>query len=285
MVLVVNQGRASVRNKQGRLLAKEVIVDLALLPFGLTILDCVVPDTIQGFACCLYVMDVIYWDQSDMGVNDAECRHFWLQSRFSEISTSNWDAADTIDFEKMKHLPPLKYVAPIESSCEAIEDLYRNSRHNYIPDSLIFTYKQSRYWPGLSPLQLQWRDIKLSRYVIDTSDYEGDLIPAKQRVVLKSIPNGTHSRDLVTWDGVKVAEIKDEPDCLAKMVRCKIEGLTETGMLLGISDLVSLKSHRIFPDSMARIRTQAFFRKTGGEECIVDVVKLTQRQPADFHSF
>ena len=121
-ILINSHGRVTIRNKQGRVLNKLCITDPSLLPLGLTILDCVIPDTIQGFACCIYVLDVIYWDEGAVAESEAEFRHFWLASRFSEISPS--ESGNTIDFEKMQLLPRLVYVRPQDASPEIITGLY-----------------------------------------------------------------------------------------------------------------------------------------------------------------
>ena len=67
--------------------------------------------------------------------------------------------------------------------CEILGPVYKN----YAVEALVFTHKTSKYWPGLSSLQLAWRDRHLSRFFVDNSDQDGDLtnLPEKQTAVLR----------------------------------------------------------------------------------------------------
>jgi hypothetical protein len=263
VVFMVKSGKTRIYDKHGHQISpSSVEINYRLLPLGLTILDCVLSE--QGV---LYVMDVLYWDKGDIASNDAESRHFWLKSRFAEIDLNLEQGMTDLS-------PSLVYVEAKEASIQNIESLYfGNPNFTTTTDSLLFTQKQSPYLPGLSRTYLQWRDIKLSRYVIDTSDITGETIPQKQKIVVIAKQSGTSSKvKFFTWDEIYIGQIhRDEfPSEITEkysLVRLKAETLDEeTKLLVNISDIqkVSYK-HRIFPDSFNRIKTQAWFRKTQGE--------------------
>ena len=303
VILIIKEGRVSIRSKQGKLLTRNLFVEPGLLPFGLTILDCIIPDTIQGMANCIYVMDVIYWDQGGLGDSEAEFRHYWLKSRFSEIhfqpNLTAGFGSGVIDWNSIETLPRLLYVPPLEANSESISRLYQSgiegyqfqddaleweaTAGSYIADSLLFINKASIYTPGLTPLVLQWRDRSLSRFAIDTDDFEGLGIPEKQSVVLavRRSPSDDGRIQLITWDSVFVCEgvesdivsindtkqkfqpRTDKADDIVYLVRAKIRGIDEQGNLLGLSDVKKVSPGRVFPDSYARIKTQAALRQSG----------------------
>ena len=270
-IVLISHGRIHVRSKQGKLLTTSPIMEPSLMSLGTTILDCVVPDTIQGYACALYVMDVIYWDEASVAESEAEFRHYWLKSRFAELSF-DFSGSETIDFRKMKALPPLIYVEPKEATAEVIESMYLNSR-DYATDSLIFTHKQSQYVAGLSPLQLQWRDRRLSRFVIDTSDFEGDRIPERQRVVLNAKLSKSGKVKLKTWDDVTVGRMNIDGVVEKCLVRLTIAGVDDYDRLIDPQDAVRIPPGRVFPDSLNRIKSQTALRRTGRN--VVTISDLT----------
>ena len=272
-ILLISHGRVHIRSKQGRLLTPVPIMEPSLISLGTTILDCVVPDTIRGYACALYVMDVIYWDDAAIAESEAEFRHYWLKSRFSELSFDFSSFGETIDFKVMRSLPPLIYVEPKDARGEVIEEMYSNHQ-DYATDSFIFTHKESQYVAGLSPLQLQWRDRRLSRFVIDTSDFEGDRLPERQKVVLQAKVGKSGKIKLKTWDGVKVAKLQTiegiKESCL---VRLTIAGVESDGSIKDPLSIVRIPPGRVFPDSHNRIKSQAYLRANGGN--IVPLTELT----------
>ena len=177
----------------------------------------------------------------------------------------------------MTCLPRLIYIQPEQASPEGIENAYSH-RGDFIPDSLMFTHKESRYVPGLSPLQLQWRDRRLSRFVIDTSDFEGERVCDRQKVVLRAKKNKKDKTKLKTWDGVTVCKLKGLDTLLGQdsecLVRLSIGGLDEAGCLLDVMDVKRVPPGRVFADSFSRIKSQAKLRKDGKN--MVSIEALTQ---------
>eukprot|EP00386_Alphamonas_edax_P008948 GDKI01029368.1.p1 GENE.GDKI01029368.1~~GDKI01029368.1.p1 ORF type:complete len:225 (-),score=68.31 GDKI01029368.1:365-1006(-) len=93
----------------------------------------------------------------------------------------------------------------------------------YPKDSIYFVHKDAHYIPGYNPLFLCWRDKHLSKYAVDTTDYDGKMIEQKMTVSLEVTKRGR----LRTLEKINVAQISDEDRQKLKaprgtLVRCFI---------------------------------------------------------------
>ena len=215
-----------------------------------------------------FILDVLFWDAAEISECEAECRHFWLASRFSEISSSENPEIGIKNF---------RYIKPVDATSENIAGVYGGDRKffnpqfpdfNFHTDSLLFMHKAAAYLPGLSPLYLQWRDGKICKFPIDTADSTGQLIPRRQAVVLRAKRRGSRVL-LKTWDSVTLADFDEiseftlsfNLDESSFLVRGYIDDFTDEAGIANLADLERVTSTRVFPDSLARIRSQANFRK------------------------
>ena len=280
VIAIIKNGKITLRNKHGRVMDVRREVSLLGKPLGFTMLDCVIDEGTEGVhgPITLHVMDLIFWDQMEMSESEADCRHFWLASRFSECPFN----------DNSEQSIRLIYAPPIDATCGAIQELYSSASKTRRFDSFLFTHKSSQYSPGLSPLVLQWRDQKISRYAIDTDDVHGLKFPEMQSVVLRAVRMEGGRITLQTWDSVVIGtaseddlglkpdgkdlrledSINDQNDGALDtrtsqeyyLVRGLIRGVAGNGSLLGLSELKIVPAGRAFPDSFARIQTQAGLR-------------------------
>ena len=273
VIATIREGILRVHSaKNGKFMA-EFPINQGLLCLGrLTVLDGVLDESGNFF-----VLDVLFWDGAEIADCDAECRHFWLYSRFSEVS-------EISEITGNFRISTIRYIGPVDATAENISAVYAGDGKFIIPefpqsrnfhtDSLLFMHKSAVYSSGLSALYLQWRDGKICKFPIDTADDTGESIPVAQAVVLKAKRRGT-SVVFKTWDSMKLAKLNeqesesvaslfkvDEASCL---VRGLIDGVDEedTIRLRNFRAIERLSSVRKYPDSLGRILTQAKFREFG----------------------
>ncbi|CAK0813395.1 unnamed protein product [Prorocentrum cordatum] len=94
------------------------------------------------------VMDVLVWGDQDLAGAEAECRMFWLASRFSELRE-----------QVPRRARPLMLVPATPASPEALQHAY-HSDAGYPKDSLLFLHRAGHYSvsEAVTPLVLLWRD-------------------------------------------------------------------------------------------------------------------------------
>jgi len=204
------------------------------------------------------VMDVLVWGDVDMVGADAECRMFWLESRFSEIPT-----------KPSRRARALQLISATAATREALIAAY-DSDVGYVKDSFMFLHRQGHYCISepVTPLALLWRDRKLSRFVVDTPDQKGEVLPEKQAVVLE-LRNGGRLR---TADHSLVAQLSEEAlkqtqELLkgAKTKGCfrfEVQGVdVATKQLAGLQVVALVPGRsRVWPDSWGRIAFQHLHR-------------------------
>eukprot|EP00405_Crypthecodinium_cohnii_P025833 CAMPEP_0206492032 /NCGR_PEP_ID=MMETSP0324_2-20121206/45632_1 /ASSEMBLY_ACC=CAM_ASM_000836 /TAXON_ID=2866 /ORGANISM="Crypthecodinium cohnii, Strain Seligo" /LENGTH=557 /DNA_ID=CAMNT_0053973901 /DNA_START=66 /DNA_END=1739 /DNA_ORIENTATION=+ len=141
------------------------------------------------------VCDVLMWADQDMMSADAECRMFWLASRFSEFSDGS------------KRARPLTLVPAKLVTAESLSEAYHGEL-GYSKDSLLFLHREGCYHSSeaVTPLALLWRDRHITRFVVDTPDQAGKQIPEHQAVVLE-LRAGNRLR---TAERHVVAQLSDE---------------------------------------------------------------------------
>ncbi len=275
VIATIREGRMQLRSAKNGNILEICGFSEELQVFGReTMLDGVWDEITGAF----FVMDVLFWDSAEISACEAECRHFWLSSRFSEISNV-----------RVGKITRFCYIKPLDATSENISAVYNgdigafSSQVSFQTDSLLFMHKEAVYTAGLSPLFLQWRDANISKYTIDTNDKYGKLIPPRQAVVLKVKRQGSRVV-LKTWDGAKVADCDEmlfpltfRLDESSFLVRGYIDDIVEDEgiALVNLTDIERVTSVRVFPDSLARIRSQAVFRKHNRP--IVTIESLTQR--------
>ena len=121
------------------------------------------------------VCDVLFWADVDLAGTEAECRLFWLESRFEEMR-------DKVP----RRARPLQLVRALPATAESIKELYYNDL-GFAKDSLLFLHREGRYQMSepVTPVARMWRDRHLSRFVVDTPDEKGQDLPSQQSVVLE----------------------------------------------------------------------------------------------------
>merc|ERR1719188_1363782 len=121
------------------------------------------------------VMDALVWGDQELASAEAECRMFWLASRFAELPEKH-----------PRRARPLSLVPATPASPEALQHAY-HSDTGVRKDSLLFLHREGQYAvsEAVTPLALQWRDRQISRFVVDTPDEKGELMPERQAVVLE----------------------------------------------------------------------------------------------------
>lgn len=199
---------------------------------------------------------------------DAECRMFWLASRFAEMPEKG-----------SKQSRPLRLVPMVPATPDAIREAYSVDL-GFVKDSLWFFHRQGHYIASdpVTPLVLSWRDAQVSRYVVDTPDVAGKTIPEKQKAVLEVRRGGA----LRTADRVVVAclpleseyNVMKQDDAKVRghgpLLQCLIDGVDlESRRVLGLQPQKFIPSTgvRVWPDSWGRIVFQHLHR-TGATEPI-----------------
>eukprot|EP00921_Rhytidocystis_pertsovi_P005373 GHVQ01009279.1.p1 GENE.GHVQ01009279.1~~GHVQ01009279.1.p1 ORF type:complete len:480 (-),score=31.72 GHVQ01009279.1:6823-8262(-) len=197
-LVIIKQGVATVRDKWGRLIGQFRVCDRAntvsFVRGGLTVLDCVLgssPTPIKQEICeietpmelsdrsgtptaqvisrkpaksridtgLLWICDALWWNDVTLCDSGAECRYFFLKSRYDECFDESQLSSD-----KERFIFRLAEVR--ECTTAHVEDLYTSSTA-YLKDSFVFVHKDAHYIPGFNPLWICWRDAHLSRYYID----------------------------------------------------------------------------------------------------------------------
>lgn len=213
------------------------------------------------------VCDVLAWGDSDLASADAECRMFWLESRFAEFSDKPSRRARTLQ------LVPAKAVTP-----EVLSQAYHVDP-GYVKDSLLFLHREGGY--GVSepatPLALLWRDRQVSRYVVDTPDKTGATLPERQAIVLEVRGKGY----LRTADRAVVAQLTAEQlkelEAMAQgaqgsgsgtkaykgLARFEAQSVDLAARRLSIAKVVCPvpARSRVWPDSWGRIAFQHLHRQ------------------------
>mmetsp|Transcript_58719 Transcript_58719/g.137016 ORF Transcript_58719/g.137016 Transcript_58719/m.137016 type:complete len:479 (-) Transcript_58719:137-1573(-) len=136
------------------------------------------------------VCDVLVWGDAELVNAEAECRMFWLESRFGELQANPPRRARALQ------LVPVK-----PATSDVLQELYSGD-FGYPKDSFLLFHRQGAYAMAepVTPLVLWWRDKQLNRYVIDTPDPTGQSVPEKQVVVLELRATGflrTADRNIV----------------------------------------------------------------------------------------
>mmetsp|Transcript_65312 Transcript_65312/g.156126 ORF Transcript_65312/g.156126 Transcript_65312/m.156126 type:complete len:489 (+) Transcript_65312:88-1554(+) len=121
------------------------------------------------------VCDVLVWGDADLVNAEAECRMYWLESRFGELPS-----------DPPRRARPLQLVPVRPATPDVLTELYQND-FGYAKDAFLLFHRQGAYamQESVTPLVLWWRDRRLNRYVVDTPDPSGETLPEKQAVVLE----------------------------------------------------------------------------------------------------
>eukprot|EP00929_Paragymnodinium_shiwhaense_P080334 TRINITY_DN41882_c0_g1_i1.p2 TRINITY_DN41882_c0_g1~~TRINITY_DN41882_c0_g1_i1.p2 ORF type:complete len:495 (-),score=146.60 TRINITY_DN41882_c0_g1_i1:153-1637(-) len=216
---------------------------------------------IRKYAIC----DVLVWGDNDLVCAEAECRMYWLESRFAEME---------------EHVPKrarkLELVKSVPAALDAVHEAY-TADVGYVKDALMFVHRDSHYCmsEAVTPLVLTWRDRQISRYVVDTPDPTGQTWPEKQAVVLE-LRNGGYLR---TADRALVAQVsKEQQEEMVKLAGGGVENAklghhklfrfevdrvdVENRQLHGLKPVAFVPSRsRIWPDAWNRIAFQALYRQ------------------------
>eukprot|EP00933_Yihiella_yeosuensis_P020129 TRINITY_DN16222_c0_g3_i1.p1 TRINITY_DN16222_c0_g3~~TRINITY_DN16222_c0_g3_i1.p1 ORF type:complete len:499 (+),score=99.05 TRINITY_DN16222_c0_g3_i1:92-1588(+) len=205
------------------------------------------------------VCDVLWWGDQDMAGAEAECRLFWLESRFSEM-----------DENHARRARPLKLVRSMPATPESLQEAYA-ADFGYAKDSLLFLHRAGHYQIGepVTPLALQWRDKTLSRFVVDTPDEKGEELPQRQSVVLE-VRGGCRLR---TAERMLVAQCKEEEVPTSQgigvkgtkhkiLIRCEVQGVDIVNRCLeNVVPVTHVAARsRCHPDSWGRIVFQHLHR-------------------------
>lgn len=215
------------------------------------------------------VMDVLVWGDHELIDATAECRTFWLESRFSEISEKH-----------ARRARPLRLIPSVSCTQEALQKAYQEDV-GYAKDSLFFLHREGHYalFEPSTPLALFWRDRQLSRYVVDTPDPNGVELPEKQAVVLELRGSGY----VRTSDHLIVARLLD--DSLAHalklsqtrtsvLMRFEIDRVDAAARRLdGVRPVAFVSSRsRIVADSWGRIAFQDAHRRGDAASLAIGVL-------------
>jgi len=202
----------------------------------------------RSYAVC----DVLCWGDTELISADAECRMFWLESRFAELRE-----------KAPRRARPLKLCLAVPAGREALQYGYEEDL-GYPKDSLVFFHPEGKYdlCTAVTPLVLSWRDRSLSRFVIDTPDERGEKLPDKQAIVLE-LRGGGYLR---TADHKVVGRLSDEELAQASqgsaqgsrlkgLLRCEIDSVDMAARaLVGVKAKCHVNARaRSWPDSWGRI--------------------------------
>jgi snurportin-1 len=293
-----DSGKVQVRRKNGQLY--ERFVD-SRLPHGLTVLDVVcidVPDSNlppgepdaedddmgkrpqasrgrRARPCgnkTYAIMDVLCWGDQDLVNASAECRSFWLQSRFSELPE-----------KPPRRARPLRLIPMVATTAETFQQAC-NMDFGYAKDSLLFLHRDGYYalFEPVTPLVLAWRDRHISRFVVDTPDPTGEQLPEKQPMVLELRGSGY----LRTADHLIVAKLSEAQlehamrlthNRVNVLIRCQVSSVdAHARRLTNLEVLAFVPSRsRIAADSWGRIVFQHSHRS--GQTASICAQTLLQR--------
>jgi len=223
------------------------------------------PQGNRKYAIC----DVLVWGDVDLAGTEAECRLFWLESRFEEMRE-----------KAPRRARPLQLVRSLPATAESLKELYYGD-FGYLKDSLLFLHREGRYQVSepVTPVARLWRDRHLSRFVVDTPDEKGQELPSKQSVVLEIRGGGR----LRTADRHLVAQCSEED--LAKLhggqlkakalVRCDIQAIDLVKGLMQVVPVAHVSARsRVWADSWARIAFQNLHRE--GQQSMLSFDTLLQ---------
>jgi len=161
---------------------------------------------------------------------EAECRMFWLESRFAEMSE-----------KPSRRARALQLIPAVPVTAEAFMSAYQSDL-GYPKDSFVFMHRLGHYdiSEPATPLVLLWRDRHVSRFVIDTPDAQGKDLPEKQAVVLEVRGSG-HLR---TGDHLIVGQLTEQQLAQAKSL---VQGKESIDRMLFRFDVqtVDLASHKL----------------------------------------
>mmetsp|Transcript_39065 Transcript_39065/g.48406 ORF Transcript_39065/g.48406 Transcript_39065/m.48406 type:complete len:468 (-) Transcript_39065:248-1651(-) len=215
------------------------------------------------------VCDVLVWGDVDLAATEAECRLFWLESRFQEMRE-----------KAPRRARPLQLIRALPATAESLKELYYTN-FGYLKDSLLFLHREGRYQVSepITPVARLWRDRHLSRFVVDTPDEKGEELPSKQSVVLEIRGGGR----LRTADRHLVAQCNEED--LAKLqggqikakalVRCDIHAIDLVKGIMQVVPVAHVSARsRVWPDSWARIVFQHLHRE--GQTSMLSLDTLLQ---------
>eukprot|EP00440_Ansanella_granifera_P058331 gb/GFBE01063225.1/.p1 GENE.gb/GFBE01063225.1/~~gb/GFBE01063225.1/.p1 ORF type:complete len:503 (+),score=110.39 gb/GFBE01063225.1/:1-1509(+) len=220
------------------------------------------PQGNRSYAVC----DVLVWGDVDLAGAEAECRLYWLESRFEEMREKH-----------PRRARPLKLVRALPATPESVTELYREDV-GYVKDSLMFLHRFGHYQVAepITPLALMWRDRTLSRFVVDTPDEKGQDVPQRQAMVLEVRGGGR----LRTADRFIVGQCTEEQLAAAQglaagaskakaLVRCEVQTVDVANRCLGgVVPVAHVPARsRVWPDSWGRIVFQHLHRD-GKAECI-----------------
>jgi len=212
--------------------------------------------------CSYAVCDVLVWGDTELVSADAECRMFWLESRFSELPE-----------KPSRRARPLKFIPAHPATPEVLSQAYHLDA-GYMKDSLLFLHKQGWYAVAdpVTPLALSWRDRQVSKWVIDTQDKTGQTLPERQAVVLEVRRHGW----LRTADRRVVAQLNEEQlkevSALAHghatskskpLVRFEVQAVdiaARTVVIAKVVNYVAARS-RVWADTWGRLVFQHLHRK------------------------
>jgi len=203
-VLIVSiEGFATMRKKNGRVVGEFPCG----LPSGTTILDCI----LVGFGYnelewlsddCgrkkIYIQDILCWNECVITDSSAECRQFFLQSRFQE-------SIHEIECITEANRFPFALVEAKACCPTVVGDMYF-THFPFEKDGLVFIHKEAHYVPGINPLYLSWKDSSLSSWSVHTTDCSGQTFPENFQVCLELSP----ARDLMTSDGSRIYTLSVE---------------------------------------------------------------------------
>lgn len=207
------------------------------------------------------VCDVLVWGDVDMACAEADCRMFWLQSRFAEMSDKH-----------SRRARPLQLIPASLATPEALIHAY-NTDVGYEKDSFLLLHREGHYGisEAVTPLALSWRDRHISRFVVDTPDGKGEVLPEQQAVVLE-VRKGGHLR---TADHKVVAQLSEQQLAQARdlaqgqgpkvgsLLRCKVQSVDVATQRLGGVEVVAhvAARSRVWADSWGRIVFQHLHRE------------------------
>jgi hypothetical protein len=203
---------------------------------------------------------VLIWGDADLCSAEAECRVFWLQSRFAELPD-----------RCPRRARPLQLVDIVPATPDALRQAYVGD-YGYVKDSLYFLHREGPYCMSepVTPLALMWRDRRISRFVVDTPDEKGEVLPERQAVVLELRGGGrlrTAERAVVAClEGEEVLrkakELAQGTGRGRNLLRCEVESVdVPSHQLRGVTVVGHVPARsRIWPDSWNRIVFQHLHR-------------------------
>eukprot|EP00932_Pfiesteria_piscicida_P017446 SRR837773.4325.p1 GENE.SRR837773.4325~~SRR837773.4325.p1 ORF type:complete len:312 (-),score=68.38 SRR837773.4325:78-971(-) len=215
------------------------------------------------------VCDVLAWGDQDMVCSDAECRMFWLESRFAEMPE-----------QPSRRARALQLVPAVSVTPELLSEAYHLDK-GYSKDSLLFVHKEGHYHvsEAVTPLALLWRDRHISRFVVDTPDKAGEKLPERQAVVLELRGGGwlrTAERAVVAQlseQDLKALEGQGQGGAAKRgagaLLRVEADGVDLAQRRISVakvSGFVPARS-RVWADTWGRIVFQHLHR-TGQTQCI-----------------